>query len=340
MAPLHWGIVTVGKISHDFVNALTSLPEGLHTVVAAAARNNIDDAKKFAEEHDIPKYCSYEDLAKDKTIDVVYIGAINAKHYELSKLYLDHGKHVLCEKHLCVNFKQCDALLKKAKTKNLFLLEGIWSRFFPSYIFLREQIGSGALGEIKKVDVQFGFENLAESEKVRYGPDAKNLGGGTILDLGVYAIQVALWAFDDAPTSIEATAKIGPTGVDYGFKATLKFPNDGIANLQTSAEVGLSNIAVIEGTKGTIELHNFWCPTKIVKNGKAREWPLPTARWEFVLLNSCGFRYEAEEVRLCIQGGKLESASVSHEESRRIAKIQDAIREQIGVKMPEDEMKF
>lgn len=339
MAPLHWGIVTVGKISHDFVNALTSLPEGLHTVVAAAARN-IDDAKKFCEEHDIPKYYSYEELAKDKSIDVVYIGAINAKHYELSKLYLDHGKHVLCEKPLCVNLKQATALIKRAESKNLFLLEGIWSRFFPSYIFLREQIRSGALGQIKKVDVKFGFENLVESEKVRYGPDAKNTGGGTILDLGVYAIQVCLWAFEAEPTDIKASAKIGPSGVDYGFKATLTFPNDGVAELQTSAEVGLSNIAVIEGTKGTIELHNLWCPTKIVKNGVAREWPLPTARWEFVLLNSCGFRYEAEEVRLCIQAGKIESDSVSHEESKRIAKIQDTIREQIGVKMPEDDMTF
>lgn len=339
MAPLHWGIVTVGKISHDFVNALTSLPEGLHTVVAAAARN-LEDAKKFAQEHDIPKYYSYEDLAKDKEIDVVYIGAINAKHYELSKLYLEHGKHVLCEKPLCVNFKQCDALLKKAANKKLFLMEGIWSRFFPSYVFTRESIRNGVLGEIKKVDVQFGFENLIESEKVRYGPDAKITGGGTILDLGVYAIQVALWAFEDVPSSIEATANIGPSGVDYGFKATLKFSNGGVANLETSAEVGLSNIATIEGTKGKIELHNLWCPTKIIKNGNVREWPLPTARWDFVLLNSCGFRYEAEEVRNCIQGGKLQSDSVDHEESRRIARIQDEIREQIGVKMPEDDMNF
>lgn len=339
MAPLHWGIVTVGKISHDFVNALTSLPEGLHIVVAAAARN-LDDAKKFSDEHEIPKHYSYEDLAKDPEIDVVYIGAINAKHYELSKLYLDHGKHVLCEKPLCVNYKQCDALLRHATSKGLFLMEGIWSRFFPSYIFTREQIRNGTLGQIQEVDVQFGFENLIESELVRYGPDAKNLGGGTILDLGVYAIQVALWAFEAEPTSIEATAKIGPSGVDFGFKATLKFPNGGVAHLETSAEKALSNIATIKGSKGTIELHDLWCPTKLVKNGKERTWPLPDARWEFVLLNSCGFRYEAEKVRACIQGGVLQSTSVSHDESRRIARIQDAIREQIGVRMPEDDLNF
>lgn len=339
--PLRWGIATVGKISHDFVNALTTLVSGEHVVVAAAARS-LDDAKKFAESHDIPKfYAGYELLAKDPEIDVVYIGSVNAKHYELCVLMLDHGKHVLCEKPLCVNAKQTEALLKLAKAKKLFLMEGIWSRFFPSYVYTKEMISKGELGEVTEVDVEFGFP-LTEVEIVRYGPDARQLGGGTILDLGVYTIQVSLWAFNsETPEKIEASGVVGEHGVDIGITAKLHFSHGRVANIKTSATKLLRNSTIIKGTKGQIELHDFWCPTEITDvNGNKMSWPLPKAKWDFVLLNSCGFRYEASEVKRCIDAGLLESPSVPHEESVRIAKIQDSLRAQVGVKLPEDEMKF
>lgn len=338
--PLRWGIVTVGKMSHDFVNALTTLPASEHVVIGAAARNT-EDAKKFVESHDIPKfYSSYEALAKDPEIDVVYVASVNAKHYELSKLMLKHGKHVLSEKPLCVNSKQCEALLKFAKEKKLFLMEGIWSRFFPSYIYTKEMIQKGELGEIKEVDVEFGFP-LTDVELVRYGPDARNLGGGTILDLGVYAIQVSLWAFNsETPVKNEATGIVNEHGVDVGITAKLHFSKGGVANIKTSATKLLRNSAIIKGTKGQIELHNLWCPTEITVNKEKKSWPLPKAKWEFVLLNSCGLRYEATEVKRCIDTGLLESPSVSHEESIRISKIQDSLRAQVGVKLPEDEMNF
>uniref|UniRef100_A0A336MJ14 Trans-1,2-dihydrobenzene-1,2-diol dehydrogenase n=1 Tax=Culicoides sonorensis TaxID=179676 RepID=A0A336MJ14_CULSO len=338
---LKWGIVTVGKISHDFVNALTTLPSDDHVVIAAAARS-AEDAKKFAAAHDIPKfYAGYELLAKDPEINVVYIGSVNAKHYELCKLYLEHGKHVLCEKPLCVNSKQTESLLKFAKEKKLFLMEAIWSRFFPSYVYTKEMINKGALGEITEVDVEFGFP-LTEVEIVRYGPDARNLGGGTILDLGVYTIQVSLWGFNSqTPSKIEATGKVGENGVDIEMNGKLHFSNGGVANIRTSATKLLRNSAIIKGTKGQIELHDFWCPTTITDiDGKKKSWPLPEAKWEFVLLNSCGMRYEATEVKRCIEAGLLESSSVSHEESIRISKIQDSLRAQVGTKLPEDEMNF
>lgn len=122
---------------------------------------------------------------------------------------LDHGKHVLCEKPLCINEGQSKRLLAHAQAKKLFLMEAIWSRFFPSYIQLKDRIDAGELGDIQQVDVAFGFP-LADVDRLRM----KQLGGGTVLDLGVYTIQVILWAFRAAPTKIVAKGKLNEDGVD------------------------------------------------------------------------------------------------------------------------------
>lgn len=155
--PLKWGIASAGKISHDFATAIETLPATDHKIVAVAARE-VSRAKEFAKLHEIPiAYGSYLELANDKDIEVVYVGTLNPQHYEISSLMLQKGKHVLCEKPLCMNEKQSKQLIDLAKEKNLFLMEAIWSRFFPSYIHIRNAIKSGALGNITKVKVDFGF---------------------------------------------------------------------------------------------------------------------------------------------------------------------------------------
>lgn len=164
------------------------------------------------------------------------------------------------------------------------------------------------------------------------------MGGGTILDLGVYVIQTSLWAFRDAPVAIKAEGKLNAEGVDLEMKAVLTFPNGGVAYIRTSALEELDQVAVIRGTKGTITLNQFWCPLKLIDiDGKEKEWPLPNSKVEINFINSTGLRYEAEEVRKCINAGQLESSDVSHEESLRIARIQDELRKQIGVKFAEDD---
>ncbi|XP_058449113.1 trans-1,2-dihydrobenzene-1,2-diol dehydrogenase-like [Malaya genurostris] len=332
MAPLRWGIASAGKISHDFANAVFTWSKEDHLVAAVSARK-LEDAEKFAKLHGIDKYYEgYEALAKDPNIDVVYIGAINPTHYELGLLMLNNGKHVLCEKPLCMNEGQSKRLLAHATEKKLFFMEAIWSRFFPSYIHLKNRINAGDLGEIKEVDVEFGFF-LSDVDRLRL----KGLGGGTVLDLGVYTIQVSLWAFRDAPSEVIAKGQLNEEGVDLEVEAQLKFPNGGIAKMKTSALKKLRNTAIIRGTKGTLTLHDFWCSTELTDiDGSRKEFPLPKARHYFNFPNSCGLRYEAEETRQCINAGKLESVSVPHSESLRIARIQDEIRRQIGVKFPED----
>lgn len=166
---------------------------------------------------------------------------------------LDHGKHVLCEKPLCMNESQSKRLLAHAKEKKLFIMEGIWSRFFPAYTLLRERIEAGALGEIKEVDVEFGFY-MSDVDRVR----CKELGGGTLLDLGVYTIQAALWAFRAAPEKVVAIGQLNEEGVDMEVIAELHFPGGGIARMKTSALEKLENKAIIQGTKGTITVSFHW----------------------------------------------------------------------------------
>lgn len=157
MAELRWGIVSAGKISHDFVNALGTLPANHHSVIAVAARSQAS-ADKFAQLHGIAEsYEGYEHLAHNSNINVVYVGNLNPDHYEVARLMLENGKHVLCEKPLCMNTAEVKALTSFATEKKLFLMEGIWSRFFPSYQYLRKQIRDGALGEVQEIDVAFGF---------------------------------------------------------------------------------------------------------------------------------------------------------------------------------------
>lgn len=250
-------------------------------------------------------------------------------------LAFENGKHVLCEKPLALNEKQVRKLVETAKAKKLFFMEAIWSRFFESYKLLKQRIDDGDLGEIKSVDLEFGFE-LQNTPRMFL----KN-GGGTVLDLGVYAIQIALWVFRSEPTQILAFGKLNDDGLDMEVTGEFHFKHGGIAKFQTSCLRSLSNKCVITGTKRTFVLHDFWCPLKVTDvDGSKKSWSLPKGLYEFNLQNSSGLRFEAEEARRCIIEGDIVSPFVPHLESILIAHIEDTIRKQLGVKFDEDSIEY
>ena len=159
---LKWGIVSVGLISQDFANAVNTLNENDHKLVAVAARD-LTRAEEFADKFGVTKaYGSYLELAKDPNVEIAYVGTLNPWHYEVSKLMLEHGKHVLCEKPLCMNSQQGEQLIALAKEKGVFFMEGIWVRFFPSYQHVRKQIRSGVLGDITSIKSEFGIKDLVK----------------------------------------------------------------------------------------------------------------------------------------------------------------------------------
>ncbi|XP_067001936.1 trans-1,2-dihydrobenzene-1,2-diol dehydrogenase [Anabrus simplex] len=328
-----WGIASVGKISHDFVTALSTLPAEEHTVVAVAARD-LERAQEFAELHKISiAYSSYEELARDENVDVVYVGTIHPYHLSISKLMLENGKPVLCEKPLTMNWKQTEELILLAREKKLFLMEAVWSRCFPAYDVLRRELEAGAVGEVLQVNVSFGSP-LESIDRMRL----KELGGGTILDLGIYCLQFVLLVFGPRlPQNMVALGHLNDEGVDTSMSCVMTFEGGKTAVLSTHSRITLPNEAIVIGTKGIARIPcPFWSPSNVSTPDKSSEFILPSASLPFNFVNSAGLRYEAMEVRRCLRQGLLESPRITHEESLLLAELEDKLRKQLGVKYSVD----
>ena len=152
---VRWGIASTGGIANDFALALSRLPDA--EVVAVASRTAAA-ANAFADSHGIPhRHASYEALASDDAVDVVYVGTPHSRHCEHTLLYLHAGKHVLCEKPLAINHAQATRMADAARAAGRFLMEAIWSRFLPAYVELRRLVASGAVGDVRLVEASFGF---------------------------------------------------------------------------------------------------------------------------------------------------------------------------------------
>ncbi|XP_041851395.1 trans-1,2-dihydrobenzene-1,2-diol dehydrogenase-like [Melanotaenia boesemani] len=328
-----WGICSAGKISHDFTVALKTLSPGDHQVVAVAARK-LEDAQEFARNHSISQaYGSYEELARDPDIDVVYVGVIHPYHLKACLLFTNAKKNVLCEKPLAMNTKEVKEILDSAKRNDVFLMEAVWTRFFPVSVEIRRLLAQGELGEVKMVRSEFGVPLMHVSRAVQ-----KELGGGALLDLGIYCLQVIFMVYNgEKPESIQATGVCLDSGVDETVTVTLKFSKNRMAVLTCSSGVQLPNDVIISGTKGTIKVPSpMWCPTSLVVNGKETQYPVPEPYLPLNFINSTGMRYEAEEVRQCLLKGLKESAVMSHTDSLLLAEVEDEIRRQIGVVYSQD----
>lgn len=328
-----WGIVSAGKISHDFVSAVRSLPEEEHKFVAVAARN-LDNAKEFASLHNIPKaYGSYEDLAKDDSVEVVYVGTVNSHHFSIGKMMLEAKKHVLMEKPMTLNLKQTKELINIAKKNNCFLMEAMWSRFLPVYKQLSEELSKKTIGDVLHVSANFGIP-ASHIERLT----KKSLGGGTVLDLGIYTINAACVVYQDEKLQkIAAVGHCNEDGVDLGISASLLYDNGCMATIVTSCLGKLPCDLIVSGTKGQLKIpDNFWCGTKLITPNKTYEFVLPDTAVPCNFTNSSGLRYEAMEVRECLKKGLLESPTMKHSDSELLASIMDEIRRQVGVVYPED----
>ena len=161
---LRWGICSAGKISNKFITGIKTLPESSHQIVAVAARS-LESATRLATTHNIPKsYGSYEELAADPNIDVIYIGTIHQTHLSTACKMLEAGKAVLCEKPLTMNATETKQLIELAKSKNVFLMEGVWMRFFPAMVELRRLLAAKSIGDVNLVTVDFGFRLPSEHD--------------------------------------------------------------------------------------------------------------------------------------------------------------------------------
>jgi len=327
---LRWGIVGSGRICNDFVVAMMTLPASDHEAAAVASRTK-SRAQEFAERLKVRKfYGSYEELAKDPELDVIYIGAVNTEHRKLCRMMLENGKHVLCEKPMTLHLERTKELFDYAKNHGKFLMEAIWTRCFPAYKQLRTEIANGSLGNIRLLTANFGFDapnvpNLAE----------RDLGGGILLNVGCYVIQLANLVFQDRkPSVVKAVSAFNETGVDQTTAITLQYDDGAIAQFLVSMATDLESSAKIVGTEGVIQIGApFLAPTQLKTPTQEYHYTLPFVDEKYPLnfINSSGLAFEAEEVRQCIMDGKTESSLMSRADSVLCAEITDMICKQINL---------
>ncbi|XP_040313593.1 trans-1,2-dihydrobenzene-1,2-diol dehydrogenase [Herpailurus yagouaroundi] len=331
---LRWGIVSVGLISSDFTTALRTLPRSEHQVVAVAARD-LSRAKEFARKHDIPKaYGSYEELAKDPNVEVAYIGTQHPQHKAAVLLCLAAGKAVLCEKPMGVNAAEVREMVAEARSRGLFLMEAIWTRFFPATEALRSTLSQGTLGELRVARAEFG----KDLTQITRALDWAQAGGG-LLDIGIYCIQFISMVFGgQKPEKIVAMGRRHETGVDDTVTVLLQYPGGVHSSFTCSITAELSNVNSVSGTKGMAQiLSPCWCPTELVVKGEHKEFALPPAPGkEFNFTHGVGMTYEAKHVRECLRKGLKESPVIPLAESELLADILEEARKAIGVAFPQD----
>ncbi|NXO13406.1 DHDH dehydrogenase, partial [Oriolus oriolus] len=304
-----WGICSAGAISHDFVVALKTLPPSEHTVAAVAARD-LGRAQDFARRFGIPRaYGSYEELAEDSDLDVVYVGVVNPAHLPTGLLFLRRGRAVLMEKPMGLGAREVAQLVGTARERGVFLMEGFWTRFFPAWRRLRSLVAEGALG----------------SPLV--------LRGALGLDLGGYGLQMALALLGGGPPpSLRAHGVLHETGVDESVSVTLEFPGKGLAVLTFSMAAELPGGAAVGGPRGWAEFPSHMnCPTELLFGGRRELFPLPPPSEPLNFPHSTGLRYEAQHVRECLLQGLTESPEMPLAESEVIAQLLDEARAQVGV---------
>jgi dihydrodiol dehydrogenase / D-xylose 1-dehydrogenase (NADP) len=343
--PIRWGIMGSGLISSDFVGALQDLPTEEGRVVAVAARSK-ESADQFAATFDIPQaYEGYEALANDPNVDVIYIGTVAQTHAACVRIALAAGKPVLVEKPIAMCAEEAAALTEEAKSKGLFLLEGMWTRFFPAIRKARELLSSGVLGDVVAVSADFGWPADPEGEHKRC---IDPLSGGVSMDVAMYPIAHILLAAGDAPpakiTAVGTTkaAADGRSRVDWSVAGGLSgFPGNPAlsATILCTLDGSTPEEAVFTGTKGTLRVHRpAHTPTKLtlsvaesreVSREESFEFPLPPppkrAR-PFNYPGSQGFVYEAQAVHTALREGRLQCAEWTHREAVTTLACVDALR--------------
>ncbi len=323
-APVRWGILGAGNIAHKFAAGLAVLPDAQLVAVGSRTPGKADT---FADMWSAPhRHTSYESLAADPDVDVVYVATPHPLHAEDSLLCLNAGKAVLCEKPFTVNAAQAQPVIDKAREKGLFLMEGMWTRFFPIMARVRELGKEGAIGDVRMVQADFGFRAGVNPESRLFSPA---LAGGGLLDVGIYPLSLASMLLG-APTQITGVAQLGETGVDEQAAMSLLYDDGRIASLTTGIRTNTPHEAHILGTDGSIKIHNpWWQPSAMTvkAGGKEEVVTLPFAE-------GTGFQFEAQEVAACLRAGQAESAIMPLNETLQILRTMDTLRAQWGLKYP------
>ncbi|WP_144873839.1 Gfo/Idh/MocA family protein [Microbacterium sp. 1.5R] len=326
MTGLRWGILATGGIAGAFASDLRTA--GLD-LVAVGSRSQ-ESADAFAGRFDIAHaHPSYEALVADPDIDIVYVSTPHPMHHENAKLALEAGKHVLVEKAFTLDRQEAEDLQRIAAQRGLLVMEAMWTRYLPHMVRIREIIAAGTLGEVRVVTAD-------HTQKLPTDPahrlNALELGGGALLDLGIYPISF-IWDVLGAPTTITAAGRLIETGADAEVATIMTHEGGAISTSVSSSRAAGPNTASIVGTEARIDIDHVWyTPTTfrvVLPDGTvAEEYASDVA--------GRGMQYQALAAERLVRDGILEGDILPVAESVAIMGALDEIRAQIGVRYPKE----
>jgi len=327
---IRWGILGTGKIAKAFATALLDTPGA---TLAAVASRTVDSATKFGQEFGAERFHgSYQALADDPEVDVIYIGTPHPMHHENALMCLNGGKAVLVEKSFTMNRRQAEDIINLARAKKLFVMEAMWTRFMPAVVEAKRIVDSGEIGVPANVTADFGFTADVGPEHRLFAPE---LGGGALLDLGIYPLSMSSF-FLGPVTAVKAQAEMAPTGVDMQTAFTLSHQGGGVSSCACSLRSRTPTELTISGSKGFVRLHDRFHNTEkitvTVVDGAARD-----ERTINLPRSGNGYTHEAQEVGRCIRAGLIESPVMPHEETLSLMGTLDEIRAQIGLRYGADD---
>lgn len=324
----NWAILGCGKIARKFAGDLHLLPNAR---LYAAASRSLETAQSFASEFGFEKaYGSYEGMVNDPEVDVVYIATPHSHHCEHTLLCLNHRKAVLCEKAFAINSREVSLMIETARKNNTFLMEAFWTMFQPSFRKAMEIISSGELGALKMVRSDFAFNAEYNPEKRLYNVE---LGGGSLLDIGIYPIFMSLMALGK-PSEIKTMASFCPTGAEETILMSFRYPGGEMASLVSSFASHSSIQTEFCCEYGFLRLNRrFFTPTTITF------WKIQEEETILTFDKGIGFGYELEAAHVmdCLDSGKKESDLMPLSVSADLMEIMDRVRKDAGIIFPKND---
>jgi predicted dehydrogenase len=313
---INWGIIGLGNIANKFATDLLTIDNA--QLYAVASRSQ-EKATAFSKQYNAAKaYDSYEALAKDPDVDAVYIATPHALHKENTLLCLDYGIPVLCEKPFAMNAEEVEEMITKAKEKKVLLMEALWTYFLPHYQFVLKELRNKTYGDVLKLEADFGFFRAFNTNSRLF---EKSLGGGSLLDIGIYPIFAALSTLG-IPNKIKANATFFENGADSSCSMAFSYENGAVANLKSTLLEASPTQAIFYCEKGTIKIDTqFHAPSTVTLIYEGKE---NTIDFNY---KTIGYNFEAIHFNQLLREGKTESDIMTFEFSRQLIKMLDTVRE-------------
>lgn len=320
---LRWGVLAPGGIADSWASTVHSNTD--QRVVAVASRS-LDRAQAFAAKHGIERaFGSYEELVDDPGVDVVYIASPHSEHLRLALLAISAGKHVLIEKPIGISAAEAREIKQAAAATGLFAMEAMWSRFLPQTSIVEQLLADGALGDVKQVTADFGAAFAYDPLHRGFNPE---LGGGAMLDIGVYPVWFSHFVLG-VPETITARGSRAPTGVDAQSVVILDYESDAQAIVSMTMWAQTDQRSTIAGTAARLESTGpFFAPSGLrlfAPDAEPLEWTDGSG-----LSAAAGLCYQVVAVAEHIADGMIESPKHALDDTIEILEVLDEARAQLG----------